>query len=277
MDSSLLWLGLGAAALLVLGMNSAPVSAAINTAVDWANSAAFRLALPANVAQWSDFFLAAAEQAGVSPWLLAGICYRESGGGDALHPQGPGGTGDFNPRPAGRRYPSGYVVGPNGMPEDGGGWGRGLMQLDWAVQFPWPQQNNWADPATNINKAANILATNILFFSSDPNPSGITVESWRLKGLTSATGKVLVQGWADKYGLQSTGPYSDPRPLTGTDLALAAVAAYNAGTSGVLQAIAAGLPADAATAGNNYGSWISTRVSAWLATYAPNTSGDGNA
>lgn len=270
MDNNGLLILLGAAALLVFAMNSAPVTDAINTVVAAGKEAAFRLALPSSLQPWSDFFLSASRQYGVSPWLLAGICYRESSGGTALRPSGPGGTGDFNPRPAGRRYSSGYTVGSSGMPEDGQGWGRGLMQLDWAVQYPWPQQNPWQDPQTNINKGAQVLQSALSYFQTDPGEDapGIVVDPWRLTGLTSATGTVLVQGWGALYGLTNLGPYQDPRPLSGSDLALAGMAAYNAGPSGVLQALAVGLPADAATAGNNYASWIATRVAGWLGSFS---------
>jgi len=241
------------------------ISAAIDNAVDYGKEQAFAMALPANVAEWSDNFIAAGRNYGVSPWLLAGICYQESLGGSALTPQGPSGTGDFSKRTPGRNYGNGYVVGSTGMPEDGKGWGRGLMQLDWGAQYPWCQNNPWQDPQTNINKAAQVLQSCINFFQASGNPLGVNIDSWRMNGLASAN----VQGWASKYGLDPTslGPFTDPRPLSGNDLAVAALAAYNAGTSGVLQALAAGLPADAPTAGNTYASRIAGKVAAWLSTF----------
>ena len=67
----------------------------------------------------------------------------------------------------------------------------------------------------------------------------------------------------NRLGLSSSGPYSDPRPLSGDDLTLAVLAAYNAGNTIVLQALAAGLPASAPTAHNDYASWVMERVVAW--------------
>lgn len=255
--------------ILLMSTNgvSGTVSAAIDSAVDWTRDAAFAAALPGNLRPWAPNLLSAARKFGVSPWLLAGIAYRESSGGSALTPPGPAGTGDFYKRPSGRRYPSGYVVGTSGMPEDGQGWGRGLMQIDWAVWYPWAQQNAWWDPQVNIEKSAEILANQISFFSSNPTSSTVSVDAWRLTGLKSADGKTIVDGWTQKYGITNLGPYLDPRPLYGTNLAMAALAAYNAGAGGVLQAVAAGLTPDAPTARNDYANWIATRASSWLAQF----------
>jgi len=55
--------------------------------------------------------------------IICGIGSRESHWGLALKPAGPGGRGDFA-----RRRPRGERVTPE--PPDGGGYGRGLMQID---------------------------------------------------------------------------------------------------------------------------------------------------
>jgi len=235
-----------------------------DTKVD--DSGRFRAALPTNVAVYSNEIMIAGFNAHVSPWLLAGIVQRESNAGLALTPVGPAGTGDVHPRPAGRRY-GGYVVGPSGMPEDGQGWGRGLCQIDWGVHNDWCRENEWSDALVNLNYAAQLLAGFFTFFAAPAGASGVLVDKWRLNGLKDARGVVLVQGWAAKYGLAGLGPFVDPRPLSGEALVSAALAAYNAGQNGVLEAVAAGLPADAPTAGNNYASWILTRVNSWESQY----------
>jgi len=42
------------------------------------------------------------------------------------------------------------------------------------------------------------------------------------------------------------------------------MAAYNAGSSGVLKALALGLPPDAPTTGQDYVSWVAAKLQAWL-------------
>lgn len=229
--------------------------------------AAFTASLPGPLNLYAAQIRVAAWNANVSPWLLAGICWRESQGGASLKPPGPAGTGDFHPRPPGRTY-NGYVVSLSGMPEDNAGWGRGLCQIDWGVHNLWCRTNKWDDAATNLAQAAELLAGFYAWFSRPRSPSGVFIDGWRLNGLKDARGVSLVTGWAQKYSLAGLGPYADPRALQGDQLTRAALAAYNAGQSGVLQALAAQLPADAPTAGNNYPSWILERVNAWEAAYS---------
>jgi len=196
---------------------------------------------------------------------------RESNGGHALSPPGPAGTGDVHPRKPGTTYLADgrYVVGPTGLPEDGFGWGRGLMQIDYGVHNAWATSADWRQPLVNITKAGELLRRLTTFFETPQSGAGVMIDRWRFTGLHDQKGVTIVAGWQDKYGLGSAGPYVDPRPLTDPrKLTLAALAAYNAGQSGVLEAIAASLPADAPTAGNDYASWILNRVEAWEAAYA---------
>lgn len=233
------------------------------------DNAKFVAALPPNVARYAAQLRAAAFNSTVSPWLLAGIMQRESNAGLELTPHDHGGTGDVHPRRPGTRYACGYVVGPSGMPEDGLGWGRGLMQIDYGVHYDWVSKHDWRDPQTNIGKAAELLAGFLAFFSAPPaNAAAVMVDAWRLEGLHDMKGVTLVQGWKYKYGLTSRGPFVDPRPLEGSVLVSAALASYNANSSGVLEALAAKLPADAPTARNDYASWILNRVNSWEQAYA---------
>ena len=247
---------------LVAFLNRKEITVLVDKAVAFGQEGLFAAALPLNVAKYAAYILVSARRYDVSPWALAGIMYRESYGGLALTPPGPGGTGDFAKRAAG--WKSGAYTAPaTGMPEDGRGWGRGLMQVDFGVHNDWVTTHNWADPAVNVDKGASLLAENMRFFQR-PAAGSVTVASWRLTGYPTAK----VAGWRTKYGLQSTGPFPDPRPLSGSALAEAAMAAYNAGTSGVLQALAAGLPASAPTAKNDYAAWIAERVGSWAAKFA---------
>jgi len=219
----------------------------------------FAKVLPSAMQRYAGAILQAAQQNAVSPWLLAGIMWRESNGGMTLKPPGAHGTGDWAPRPKGSRYFA-FANPATGMPPDGLGWGRGLMQLDYGAEHAWVMTHDWGDPATNIGRAAFKLAGLLTYFNSQPGIV-VPVEQWRLTGYPTAH----VAGWLEKYGLASAGPYPDPRPLQGAVLDEAGLSAYNAGIAGVLQAAAAGLPPSAPTAHNDYGSWILERIAAWKA------------
>lgn len=212
---------------------------------------------------------AAALTAGVPAWHLAAIMWRESLGGTApgYRPAGEAGTGDFTPRPHGRsfRQPSGkfYTVGPSGMPEDGQGWGRGLMQIDWAVHNEWCTTHRWDDAVTNIGHAAQLLAAFRALFAAEPGKP-LVVDRWRIAQGIPEYG---IKPWIVLFptvaypGLTET--RRDVRPLAGDDLSRAALAAYNAGASGVLQALACGIPAESVTSGQNYVTWVEQRLAKW--------------
>jgi soluble lytic murein transglycosylase-like protein len=76
-----------------------------------------------------------------------------------MRPKGPAGTGDWAPRNP-RKW--GYA-----MPPDGLGWGRGLMQVDYA-ESDFGKTGNWMDPGANILFGTNELANNIKHFTSNP-------------------------------------------------------------------------------------------------------------
>lgn len=98
--------------------------------------------LPQRLARWASHLLAAELCYQTDPLLLAAIMDRESHGGDALAPKGPGGTGDF-------------------------GHGRGLMQIDDRSHHSFVNSifddgtPLWRDPALNIMYAAKLLARNL--------------------------------------------------------------------------------------------------------------------
>ncbi len=231
---------------------------------DWSREAAFTAALPSVLRPWAQYMLSAGRSYSIDPWMLAGICYRESLGGTALKPPGPGGTGDFTPRGPGSRYFQ-FANPSNGLPADGqGGWGRGLMQFDYGAENAWVTTHDWTDPQTCFNRAAEILAGRYAFFVSSPG-AGVQVDCWRI-----TQGMSGVAPWASKYpGTYppcvngKTAPLQDPRPLDGVALHEAVLASYNAGAAGVLQALAMGLPAEAVTTGQEYVSYMAARIATW--------------
>ncbi|MCV6636910.1 hypothetical protein [Candidatus Albibeggiatoa sp. nov. NOAA] len=100
---------------------------------------------------------AAAKRYGFQPSVLCGIGSRESHWGLALRPKGPAGTGDFT-----RRRPRGSRKGT--QPPDGGGYGRGLMQID----YDWHEfarTGNWRIASDNIYYACKVLDNAQRFFA----------------------------------------------------------------------------------------------------------------
>ena len=110
-----------------------------------------RLAELAELGKYEDALIAAGLKHDVPIVVLAGIGSRESGWGLRLRPPGPAGTGDFQPR----RYPTRFRPGP--LPPDGGGFGRGLLQIDYDAH-PFARSSAWKDPASNIDYGATVLA-----------------------------------------------------------------------------------------------------------------------
>ena len=94
----------------------------------------------------------AAKRFGFQPSVIGGIGSRESQWGLDLKPDGagPAGTGDFTPR----RFPTRFRTGP--LPPEGG-FGRGLMQIDFDA-FGFARTGNWQDPAANIQFGCQVLA-----------------------------------------------------------------------------------------------------------------------
>lgn len=115
-----------------------------------------------------------------------------------------------------------------------GGHGRGLMQIDDRFHANYIDKGTWKDPASNIDYGVSLLA-------SYHNQMRMT---------PTASMRTLIKS-AQRLGIDP-GQYPDPRPLIGQDALTAAIAAYNAGTTAVLDAIAAGFNPDLMTTGKNY-------------------------
>lgn len=151
-------------------------------ALSVANAARFMLGLPTQTRPYAAELWEAGKIYGIDPFVLAGIMERESISGAALYPRGPTGTGDWTARPPGWSISKhGKIVtqlpltdgvlrwkahptlpnGPYYIPEDEKGWGRGLMQLDFAIHYDWLRSHDWTNPATIIRKAASVLGDNL--------------------------------------------------------------------------------------------------------------------
>lgn len=104
-------------------------------------------------AAYRPFCERAATLADVPVSIIAGIGSRESGWGGALRPPGPAGTGDFYPRATMKPWRIGII------PPDGGGFGRGLMQIDYDAH-EFARKGNWQDPGANILYGGQVLLEN---------------------------------------------------------------------------------------------------------------------
>lgn len=261
------WLfGLGGVGVLALAwIKRGSLVSLFGKAVDAGQSLAFSAVLPPGVRLYADEILAASRKYGVSPWLIAGVMYRESSGGTSLRPPGPGGTGDFLARSPSSTYFK-YADPSTGLPPDGLGWGRGLMQIDYGANNAWVQSHNWADPQTNIDYATALLAQNQSFFTRAAG-ADVPIDNWRITQGYSAGGKQLVAPWSTLGVDPSTTSAPDPRPLDGDDLAAATLAAYNGGQSGALQALAVGLSPAKATSNGEYADWILSHVATWMSKF----------
>lgn len=127
---------------------------------------------------------AAASQNGFPVSLLAGIGSRESRWGLALQPVGPGGTGDAVPR----RFPTRFRN--QALPADGG-FGRGLMQIDFDAH-EFARTGNWKDPRENILYGAKVLGDNRDFFiRREPSLTGIKLLQAAVASYNTGAGNVL--------------------------------------------------------------------------------------
>lgn len=101
--------------------------------------------IPGAVVQWMPYARAAHLMWGLDEFLILAIIARESGGGEFLHPRGPGGKGD-------------------------GGNGHGLMQIDGRYHSTFiaalgpDGKPLWQKPAFNIAYGAELLHTNLHMF-----------------------------------------------------------------------------------------------------------------
>lgn len=93
--------------------------------------------------KYDEYIEEGARIAGVDVSIIWAIGSRESAWGLALRPPGPAGTGDWTKR--------------NGaLPPDGLGWGRGLMQIDYA-SHEFARTGAWKNALENILYGSRVL------------------------------------------------------------------------------------------------------------------------
>jgi peptidoglycan hydrolase-like protein with peptidoglycan-binding domain len=127
----------------------------------------------------------AAKQFGFPPSVIGGIGSRESQWGLDLKPTGagPAGTGDFTPR----RFPTRFRTGP--LPPEGG-FGRGLMQIDFDA-FEFARTGNWKDPAANIRFGCQVLAQSQDFLQRKTDLEGRALLQAAIAGYNAGPGNAL--------------------------------------------------------------------------------------
>jgi hypothetical protein len=138
----------------------------------------------AEAKKYKAFINAAAQNIGVDPVAVAGIGSRESRWGLINRPPGPAGTGDFGPR----RFPTAFRTGS--LPPDGGGYGRGLMQIDFDA-FPFARTGNWQDPEANIDTGCSVLKSNLDLLGRKTSLTGRDLLQAAIAAYNCGAGNVL--------------------------------------------------------------------------------------
>ena len=135
-------------------------------------------------AKYLKFVQQGAAQYGIDVPLLGGLGSRESNWGLALKPSGPKGTGDF----AKRAFPARFRTGA--LPPDGGGFGRGLMQIDFDAH-EFARSTKWQAPQANILYGCKVLADCRSFFQRKENLQGKPLLCAALAAYNCGPGNVL--------------------------------------------------------------------------------------
>lgn len=104
------------------------------------------IALPRRLGLYSEIFASVGAELGIDPYVLAGVCWRESAGGATLTPRGPAGRGDFE-----------LLEVPDVWGKRLHGHGHGLMQIDDRTWSAWLNSHDWTKPDVNIRKGGEIL------------------------------------------------------------------------------------------------------------------------
>lgn len=116
--------------------------------------------------------------------VIAGVGSRESAWGLLLKPAGPAGTGDFVPR----RFPTAFR--PSGLPADGGGFGRGLMQIDFDA-FEFARTGNWQDPQANVEFGCSVFTENVNLIGRKSSVTGQRLLQAAIAAYNCGAGNVL--------------------------------------------------------------------------------------
>lgn len=230
-------------------------------AFDYAKSGVFKAMLAVqepDAAPYSDAILAESQRADVGPFITVALGKRESDWGHSLDAQR---TGDYTARVgAWLKAPGVRVVdsvsspwrapkdadgntipGPYAIPEDGLGWGRGIMQIDWPRVRA--KGHDWRDVQANIAEGLAVYKEKLAELLA--SPSG----SWTISAALAKRLKVAPGTYAAKAIPADLAP-------------VAALAAYNAGSAAIRRAYSAAGQAgiDRVTTGGDYASATSQTI-----------------
>lgn len=202
------------------------------------------LTLASPLPKGTEYILAAAEQAaiteGVSPFLLLGVCYAESNYGLALKPKGPEGSGDFIPRPTSPDRDKRMKEAP--LP--------GVVRKTLAEGIP---SRKLAGPCEAWVPTTTGWGCGLVQFDYEAHYEFCKSGAWKDPvAIMGAAARLLKQNVASLKKLMPS--------LAGADLALAAVAAYNAGAGRVAKMLKEGKGLDAATFHPGYASKIAKKA-----------------
>ena len=134
--------------------------------------------------RYKEYIDEASERYGFQSSLIAGLGSRESHWGLLLKPTGPAGTGDFNER----RYPARFRNGP--LPSDSGGFGRGLMQIDYDYH-EFARTGNWKDPRENILYGVKVLYDAKIYISHKTDLAGTKLLRAAVAAYNAGAGRIL--------------------------------------------------------------------------------------
>jgi hypothetical protein len=141
------------------------------------------LAQLAEATKYQTHIVNASQAFGFHPAAVAGIGSRESGWGLLLNPKGAAGTGDFAKRKSSTNLRQGL------LPPDGG-FGRGLMQIDFDA-FEFARTGNWQDPQANIKFGCQVLKDNINLLQQKTDRQGTALLQAAIAAYNCGTRNVL--------------------------------------------------------------------------------------
>ncbi|HLC15404.1 MAG TPA: peptidoglycan-binding protein [Thermodesulfovibrionia bacterium] len=134
--------------------------------------------------KYADIIDDVSKSSGISNALIWGIGSRESNWGLALKPVGPAGTGDFAKRSSRKPFR------PGPLPPDGGGFGRGLMQIDYDAH-DFARGNDWKDPKKSLLFGMKVLTDNRNFIAKKTSLQGEALLRAAVAAYNCGAGNVL--------------------------------------------------------------------------------------
>jgi Putative peptidoglycan binding domain/Transglycosylase SLT domain len=134
--------------------------------------------------KYRGFIEASAKKYKFQSCIICGIGSRESSWGLSLKPHGPSGTGDFIKR----KFPATYRN--SALPPDGGGFGRGLMQVDFDAH-EFARTGNWKDAESNIEYGCKVLSQSYSYLKKNTNLKDKKLLQAAIAGYNCGPGNVL--------------------------------------------------------------------------------------